>query len=177
MISALNLKEEVSPAMESVASTDVIMIDFAKAFDRVNHSLLVHKLNHYGIRGNTNSLIEHFLHDRKQAVVVDGAKSDYKYVKSDVPQGSVLGPFLFLLYINDLPFRVSSPSDCLQTTPSGTVSLPVPKTTRYYSRTSSIWRSGNLSGTCHRTLTSEATSCSQEDRRAATQTTRSMGRH
>ena len=55
MISALNLKEEVSPAMESVASTDVIMMDFAKAFDRVNHSLLVHKLNHYGIRGNTNS--------------------------------------------------------------------------------------------------------------------------
>ena len=110
MISALNLKEEVSPAMESVASTDVIMIDFAKAFDRVNHSLLVHKLNHYGIRGNTNSLIEHFLHDRKQAVVVDGAKSDYKYVKSDVPQGSVLGPCLFLLYINDLPLGVSSPS-------------------------------------------------------------------
>ena len=95
--------------MESVASTDVIMIDFAKAFDRVNHSLLVHKLNHYGIRGNTNSWIENFLHDRKQAVVVDGAKSDYKYVKSDVPQGSVLGLCLFLLYINDLPLRVSSP--------------------------------------------------------------------
>ena len=109
MISALNLKEEVSPAMESVASTDVIMMDFAKAFDRVNHSLLVHKLNHYGIRGNTNSLIETFLHDRKQALVVDEAKSDYKYVKSDVPQGSVLGLCLFLLYINDLLLRVSSP--------------------------------------------------------------------
>ena len=67
--------------------------------------------------------------------------------------------------------------DCLQTTPFCAVSVFVPKTKWYYSRTFSIWRSGNLSGTCHSTLTSAATSCSQEARRAATQTTRSMGRH
>ena len=96
--------------MESRTPTDVIIMDFAKAFDQVNHSLLVHKLNHYGIQGNRNSWIANFFHNRKQAVVVDGKKSDYICVKSGVPKGSVLGPCVFLLYINNLPLRVSSPS-------------------------------------------------------------------
>ena len=61
--------------MERGIPTDVIVMDFAKAFDRVNHSLLVHKLDHYGIRRFTNKLIANFLHGRKQTVVVDGAKS------------------------------------------------------------------------------------------------------
>ena len=82
-------------------------MDFAKAFDTVNHSLLVHKLHHYGVRNSTNIWISNFLHGRKQAVV-EGSRSAYIPVKFGVPQGSVHEPCLFLIYINDLTSRVSS---------------------------------------------------------------------
>ena len=72
----LEVIKEVTAAMESGTPTDVIIMDFAKALDRVNHSLLVHKPSHYSIQGNVNSWITNFLHDRKQAVVVYGAKLD-----------------------------------------------------------------------------------------------------
>ena len=84
------------------------MLDFAKAFDKVNHSRLVMRLEHYGIRGKVNNWISSFLTDRQQAVVVDGSRSEFAGVKSGVPQGSVLGPCLFLTYINDLPENIKS---------------------------------------------------------------------
>ena len=84
-------------------------MDFAKAFDKVNHSLLVHKLDHYGVRNSTNSWISSFFNNRMQAVVVDGAESGYIPVRSGVPQGS----YLFLIYINNLATRVSSLPACL----------------------------------------------------------------
>ena len=94
--------------LESGKQTDVLIMDFSKAFDKVNHSLLLHKLQRYGVQGTTNTWIANFLNNRRQAVVVSGASSHFANVMSGVPQGSVLGPCLFLAYINDTPEKLSA---------------------------------------------------------------------
>ena len=83
-------------------SSYCVFLDFAKAFDTVNHSILLGKLQHYGIDGIPLSLFDSYLKNRKQQVEINGTLSDPGIIKHGVPQGSVLGPLLFLLYINDI---------------------------------------------------------------------------
>ena len=101
---------EIYQAFEDTKSLEVraVFLDISKAFDEVWHDGLIIKLKHNGISSSLLKFFESYLHNRKQHVVLKGSFSDYSVIQSGVPQGSVLGPLLFLTYMKDLEYTKSN---------------------------------------------------------------------
>ena len=98
----INITENIRKALDDVNIGCGIFADFQKAFDTVDHQILLAKLNHYGIRGVSNDWFKSYLSNRNQYVSINGYESRLAALNCAVPQGSVLAPLLFLQYINDL---------------------------------------------------------------------------
>ena len=98
----LEHQDAILKELEQGNNVDTVYLDFSKAFDKCDHGILLHKIKKLNIKGKLGRWLQNFLEDRKQAVIVDRVKSTWSEIISGIPQGSVLGPILFLIYISDI---------------------------------------------------------------------------
>ena len=104
----MSIIEHVARNLDLGHQTDMILLDFSKAFHTVPHQRLLAKIENYGIQGKVRNWIEAWLYHRYQTVVVEGERYNRVHVKSGIPQVTVLGPLMFLIYINDIGDAVKS---------------------------------------------------------------------
>ena len=100
---ALELIDRILTRMDNKEIPINIYLDLSKAFDTLDHSILIDKLEFYGVKGVTLDLLKNYLTNRKQYVEFEDAQSDMLNISTGVPQGSILGPLLFIIYTNDCP--------------------------------------------------------------------------
>ena len=101
-LAVLELVDRITQHLDKGTTPINVYLDLSKAFDTLDHNILLHKLKYYGIEGTALRLFESYLNERQQYVDLDGTNSNYNRILTGVPQGSILGPLLFIIYINDI---------------------------------------------------------------------------